>query len=86
MNINLILSKISLRGFSRFTMGLLILLQIINAILFLSQNNFQKASYSFVLAFWIGMTAFWESKANRLSVEKQNLEEFLANPEEAKGE
>jgi hypothetical protein len=32
------------------------------------------------------MTAFWESKANRLSVEKQNLEEFLANPEEAKGE
>lgn len=86
MNINSILSKISLRTILRVISFFLLGSQVGLLAIFLYVGKTTEAATAFNLSVWMTLALFFESKANSLLKERENLEKFLSNPEEVKGE
>lgn len=86
MNINSILSKINLRIVLRAIVLFLLGSQVGLLAVFLYVGKTTEAATAFNLSVWMILALFFESKSNRLLKERENLEKFLSNPEEVKGE
>ena len=86
MNINSILSKISLRTILRVISFFLLGSQVGLLAIFLYVGKTTEAATAFNLSVGMALALFFESKANSLIKERENLEKFLSNPEEVKGE